>query len=1126
MVSSVSPASTKPPPISYADRAKQKAQAPLQSAQRAHSQNASVASTATTGSSVSSNAQTVSTNASSIDPSSPLASSHPPIAAPSNPNAPQKITEDKSPVPTSQDAHPDPIPGTSSRAQKNTLVANVWSVRMEQMAQTRAVPTPPHIASSSTSPNTSNDKRAEVVSQVPEANASHTPSPQPSVSSSTLNGGNLRGDSHDKTLNGHSTANSLTTPSKAPSSLSTPPAADLEDWPTIGSSQPMRRSPSNGNAGAMPAKEKDESERKESSSGPKKNEKTKWIPIPPEEMQAAIDAHQRNRASKQGQPHSRSRPQYQNQSSAGPNNTSNPASVSNSQRQSRTQSVAGNRQSGSPSGSLSQSQAQSRTGSVHSSPRQASSRGGRRLPEDRLSSTGNRSMRSSRTTSPQRLGRGHTAPSMNATMGVEARALPDLDITQLQESNLPRDPSYPEPRFPYAYPPIPGSNAPARPHPYQPPVVSNSPPSQPYGLPPPPGPGVYPGSPPYFHSAGYGPPPYPMYPPYMYPYPPYMPPWSPGQQDPSIPYVPIPPSQEQSPGPRPQSGVEMAPPDPVYGIPPPSSLTRPPPPEQSDAVAGYRDVAVVLPSSSSAEHESQEAMGADHPRQLSFGSIGAPGIKSPPPVSPPGESALGLDVRASIIHSTQSEEELGIEKPFTSFTIGLAPGEPAPPHIRTQTSEDSTASQEATNVSQPKWEFGSTQQELPDEVPQPPPALNGGDVIPPPSAHQTNTLNTEPLQSEQQQPPVQPRPELTPLSTIDPLISPSTLRSPVTGPVSYPPSAVSQISSPGRSGDEWQVRNYGWGFGRGNIGAGLASGLQPEDRRDFQRPRRGSPGGFGFDRGGHDRGGFSGRRGRGNYGRGSRHPSRGSGYQHPQHVPQKPPFAVVAPPPMSPIADYYPPPVPPPSGTTYYHPAAYDPYAFVPYQPTPPPPVPAVSPSTTTGPPLPNPISKLSFPLDPLRYQLLGQLEYYLSAQNLVKDFFLRQNMDSRGWIFIPLIASFNRVKHLTLDLQLVKDVLALSTLVEVRDNHVRIHEWQRFVLPDASQSTVEPSPKLSAEPNVDSGATQSVPPTEEVSERSPNHVGDDGDEEEQEEEEEDIEIVLGTDASAHSSWTPDRNAA
>lgn len=75
--------------------------------------------------------------------------------------------------------------------------------------------------------------------------------------------------------------------------------------------------------------------------------------------------------------------------------------------------------------------------------------------------------------------------------------------------------------------------------------------------------------------------------------------------------------------------------------------------------------------------------------------------------------------------------------------------------------------------------------------------------------------------------------------------------------------------------------------------------------------------------------------------------------------------------------------------------------------------------------------------------------------------------MDSRGWIPISLIASFNRVKQLTMDSQLVRDVLTLSSLVQVRGTMVRMGGWESFVLPDAASSTVEEQPAPQAYQNM-----------------------------------------------------------
>lgn len=77
--------------------------------------------------------------------------------------------------------------------------------------------------------------------------------------------------------------------------------------------------------------------------------------------------------------------------------------------------------------------------------------------------------------------------------------------------------------------------------------------------------------------------------------------------------------------------------------------------------------------------------------------------------------------------------------------------------------------------------------------------------------------------------------------------------------------------------------------------------------------------------------------------------------------------------------------------------------------------------------------------------------------------------MDTKGYIPISLLASFNRIKQLTLDTRLVKEVLLLSAFVEVNGGMVRMggtsygegpnqnrSSWESFVLPDAAESVVD----------------------------------------------------------------------
>ncbi len=96
-------------------------------------------------------------------------------------------------------------------------------------------------------------------------------------------------------------------------------------------------------------------------------------------------------------------------------------------------------------------------------------------------------------------------------------------------------------------------------------------------------------------------------------------------------------------------------------------------------------------------------------------------------------------------------------------------------------------------------------------------------------------------------------------------------------------------------------------------------------------------------------------------------------------------------------------------------------------------------------------------------------------------DFFLRQQMDAEGWIEISMIASFNRIKTLTADVAVVKEVMGQSSLLELEADRVRLGggEWQRWVLPDAKPSnalgTLSPSPKKSGETEVSHGIPPNV---------------------------------------------------
>ncbi|KAF4547482.1 La domain-containing protein 2 [Elsinoe fawcettii] len=85
---------------------------------------------------------------------------------------------------------------------------------------------------------------------------------------------------------------------------------------------------------------------------------------------------------------------------------------------------------------------------------------------------------------------------------------------------------------------------------------------------------------------------------------------------------------------------------------------------------------------------------------------------------------------------------------------------------------------------------------------------------------------------------------------------------------------------------------------------------------------------------------------------------------------------------------------------------------------------------------------------------VLSQIEYYFSLDNLPKDVFLRKHMDSQGWIFLQVIAGFNRIKQMTPDYDILKQACLRSNEVEIRigpdgkERLRKVRDWERWVMP------------------------------------------------------------------------------
>ncbi|KAL8059280.1 hypothetical protein ABFX02_03G075400 [Erythranthe guttata] len=84
-----------------------------------------------------------------------------------------------------------------------------------------------------------------------------------------------------------------------------------------------------------------------------------------------------------------------------------------------------------------------------------------------------------------------------------------------------------------------------------------------------------------------------------------------------------------------------------------------------------------------------------------------------------------------------------------------------------------------------------------------------------------------------------------------------------------------------------------------------------------------------------------------------------------------------------------------------------------------------------------------------IRDGILNQVHYYFSDANLVKDQFLRENMDESGWVELSLIASFPRMQNLTRDISYIWASLQKSNIVELQGYKVRRrNEWSKWLLP------------------------------------------------------------------------------
>ena len=127
---------------------------------------------------------------------------------------------------------------------------------------------------------------------------------------------------------------------------------------------------------------------------------------------------------------------------------------------------------------------------------------------------------------------------------------------------------------------------------------------------------------------------------------------------------------------------------------------------------------------------------------------------------------------------------------------------------------------------------------------------------------------------------------------------------------------------------------------------------------------------------------------------------------------------------------------------------------------------------------------KVSFHGDGLA-ELTRFREYYFSVDNLCKDMFLRKHMDSQGFVFLSVLAKFNRIKQLTQETELIRYVCLNSPNIEFRmgtDGIDRLRKregWQQWILSkeDRDPSAQNDGPPQDFQARMPSNQSFEIPP-------------------------------------------------
>ncbi|KAK9999855.1 hypothetical protein SO802_019458 [Lithocarpus litseifolius] len=117
--------------------------------------------------------------------------------------------------------------------------------------------------------------------------------------------------------------------------------------------------------------------------------------------------------------------------------------------------------------------------------------------------------------------------------------------------------------------------------------------------------------------------------------------------------------------------------------------------------------------------------------------------------------------------------------------------------------------------------------------------------------------------------------------------------------------------------------------------------------------------------------------------------------------------------------------------------------------------VPVAAPGSIRG---PHPPRFIQYPINPgapvvsqetvaLRTNIVKQIDYYFSDENLQNDQYLISLMDDQGWVPISIIADFKRVRKMSTDIPFILEALQTSSTVQVQGDKIRKRDnWLKWI--------------------------------------------------------------------------------